>query len=257
MTESAAGYQAVAPRFPAVLPGDDLPSLIIDALAARGLEPRDGDVIVLAQKIVSKAEGRLVNLASVEPGAEALALAARVLKDSRMVELVLRESVRVVRALPNLLIVEHRLGLIMANAGIDRSNVSGPAPGEWALLLPEDPDASAARLRDAMAKRTGAALGIVINDSFGRPWRQGSTGTAIGAAGIPSLIDLRGRPDLFGRQLEVTLVAVADEIAAAASLLMGQADEGRPIVLLRGLSWQAPLSPAGAIIRPSAEDAFR
>lgn len=250
-------YQALAPQFPLVVPGDDLAALVVDALAVHGLALRPDDIVVLAQKVVSKAEGRLVDLAGVRPSSEAVELAARVLKDARMVELVLRESVRVVRAFPHVLIVEHKRGWIMANAGIDRSNVAGPDDGEWALLLPDDPDASAAALRCALAQRTGVAPGVVINDSFGRPWRQGTTGTAIGAAGIPSLLDLRGRMDLQGRRLETTVVGLADEIAAAASLLMGQAAEGRPVVVLRGTSWQAPASPAAAVIRPAAEDAFR
>lgn len=255
--KARAGFQAIAPPFPAVVPGDDLADLAIAALAAEAIAPAAGDVLVVAQKIVSKAEHRLVNLAQIEPSDEAVRLAPQVRKDPRVVELVLRESVRVVRALPNALIVEHRLGMIMANAGVDQSNVGGSEDGDWALLLPEDPDASAARLREAIRQRTGVAPAVVINDSFGRPWRLGTVGTAIGAAGLPSLLDLRGKPDLFGRRLEVTVVGLADEVAAAASLLMGQADEGRPVVLLRGLSWDAPAAPARNILRPGAEDAFR
>jgi len=257
VTPETSGYQAVSPPFPRVSPGDDLAGLILESFAGVGISLRAGDVLVLAQKIVSKAEGRLVDLETVEPSAEARELASRVLKDPRMVELVLRESVRVVRALPNVLIVEDRRGMVMANAGIDRSNVVGPGAGEWALLLPENPDASATAIREDIERRAQVAPAVVINDSFGRPWRQGTTGTAIGAAGLPALLDLRGRPDLFGRQLETTVVGFADEIAAAASLLMGQADEGRPVVLIRGLSWSAAALPAAAVIRPSAQDAFR
>lgn len=237
---------------PLVVPGDDLAALVGEALARADLVPRDGDVLVLAQKIVSKAEGRRVALADVEPSEQARALAAEVGKDPRLVELVLRESVRVVRARPHVLIVEHRLGLIMANAGIDQSNVE---PG-FALLLPDDPDASAARLRARFAPE-GMRFGVVINDSFGRPWRRGTTGVAIGAAGLPALVDRRGEADLFGRPLQVTMIALADEIAASASLLMGPAAEGRPAVLLRGLDWTAPESAASALIRPANEDLFR
>ncbi|MGA0562559.1 coenzyme F420-0:L-glutamate ligase [Ancylobacter sp. VNQ12] len=237
---------------PLVAPGDDLAVLIGEALARSSLALRDGDVLVLAQKIVSKAEGRRVALADVEPSEEARAFAVQVGKEPRLVELILRESARVVRARPNVLIVEHRLGLIMANAGIDQSNVE---PG-YALLLPENPDASAARLRARLAPE-GMRFGVVINDSFGRPWRRGTTGVAIGAAGLPALVDRRGEADLFGRPLQVTMIALADEIAASASLLMGPAAEGIPAVLVRGLDWTAPGSPASTLIRPANEDLFR
>lgn len=237
---------------PLVVPGDDLAALVGAALARADLVLHDGDVLVLAQKIVSKAEGRRVALADVTPSMEAQHVAEEVRKDPRLVELVLRESVRIVRAGPHVLIVEHRLGLIMANAGIDQSNVE---PGS-ALLLPANPDASAARLRARLAPE-GMRFGVVINDSFGRPWRRGTTGVAIGAAGLPALVDRRGEADLFGRPLQVTMIALADEIAACASLLMGPAAEGRPAVLLRGLDWTAPASPANALIRPASEDLFR
>ncbi|MCS0504221.1 coenzyme F420-0:L-glutamate ligase [Ancylobacter mangrovi] len=239
------------PGLPMVRPGDDLAALLAQALAGAGLELRAGDVLVLAQKIVSKAEGRLVRLAEVTPSAAALALAEETGKDPALVELILSESRRVVRRRPGVLIVEHRLGFIMANAGIDQSNV-----GEgMALLLPADPDASAERLRTALGAPEG--VGVVINDSFGRPWRRGTAGVAIGAAGLPALVDRRGEADLFGRPLQVTMIALADEIAAAASLLMGPAAEGRPAVLVRGLSWSAPASPAATLIRPEEEDLFR
>lgn len=237
---------------PLVAPGDDLAALVGEALARGGLAVREGDVLVLAQKIVSKAEGRRVALADVTPSMEAQRVAEEVRKDPRLVELVLRESVRVVRAAPNVLIVEHTLGPIMANAGIDQSNVE---PG-FALLLPADPDASAARLRARLAPE-GMRFGVVINDSFGRPWRRGTTGVAIGAAGLPALVDRRGEADLFGRPLQVTMIALADEIAACASLLMGPAAESRPAVLLRGLDWTAPESAASTLIRPANEDLFR
>jgi coenzyme F420-0:L-glutamate ligase/coenzyme F420-1:gamma-L-glutamate ligase len=245
------------PGLPLIGPGDDLVELIASAFKRDGVAPRPGDVLVVAQKIVSKAEGRVVDLATVAPSPKALALAAKVDKDPRLVEVILSESVRVVRARRGVLIVEHRLGFIMANAGVDQSNV-GPADGSpRALLLPKDPDRSAEALRRGLAKSTGSDLAVVINDSFGRPWRQGTTGVAIGVAGLPALIDLRGRPDLFGRTLEVSVVGFADEIAAAASLLMGQADEATPAVLIRGLSWSAPESMAASLLRPANEDLFR
>jgi coenzyme F420-0:L-glutamate ligase/coenzyme F420-1:gamma-L-glutamate ligase len=214
-------------------------------------------VLVLAQKSVSKAEGRMADLATVKPSARAIALAVDVDKDPRLVEVILSESVRVVRARRNVLIVEHRLGFIMANAGVDQSNV-GPVDGaQRVLLLPEYPDRSAAVLRRGLAAATGIDLAVVINDSFGRAWRRGTAGVAIGVAGLPALIDLRGRPDLFGRTLEVSVIGFADEIAAAASLVMGQADEAAPVVLVRGLRWAAPESTAASLIRPSSEDLFR
>ena len=242
---------------PLVGPGDDLVELIGSALTRNSVALRAGDVLVVAQKIVSKAEGRVIDLANIEPSAKALTLAAEVDKDPRLVEIILSESVRVVRARRNVLIVEHRLGFIMANAGVDQSNV-GPADGSSrALLLPENPDRSAEALRRGLAALTGIDLAVVINDSFGRAWRQGTAGVAIGVAGLPALIDLRGRPDLFGRTLEVSVIGFADEVAAAASLLMGQADEATPVVLIRGLRWSAPESTAASLIRPSNEDLFR
>jgi len=242
---------------PLVKAGDDLADMIAASLKQNGVEPRAQDVLVVAQKIVSKAEGRMVDLATIKPSAQAIVLATEVDKDPRLVEVILSESVRVVRARRNVLIVEHRLGFIMANAGVDQSNV-GPADGaQRALLLPENPDRSAAALRRGLTAATEINLAVVINDSFGRAWRQGTAGVAIGAAGLPALIDLRGRPDLFGRKLEVSVIGFADEIAAAASLVMGQADEASPVVLIRGLRWSAPESTAASLIRPSNEDLFR
>jgi coenzyme F420-0:L-glutamate ligase / coenzyme F420-1:gamma-L-glutamate ligase len=243
--------------FPLVRPGDDLVELIARALARNGVTPQARDVLVVAQKIVSKAEGRMIDLATIEPSAKARTLAAEVDKDPRLVELILSESVRVVRARRNVLIVEHRLGFVMANAGVDQSNV-GPADGaSRVLLLPENPDRSAGSLRRGLAAATGIDLAVVINDSFGRAWRQGTAGVAIGVAGLPGLIDLRGRPDLFGRTLEASIIGFADEVAAAASLVMGQADEASPVVLIRGLRWSAPESTAASIIRSPNEDLFR
>jgi coenzyme F420-0:L-glutamate ligase / coenzyme F420-1:gamma-L-glutamate ligase len=242
---------------PLIKAGDDLVELIASSLKQNGVEPRAQDVLVVAQEIVSKAEGRMVDLATIKPSAQAIALAANVDKDPRLVEAILSESVRVVRARGSVLIVEHRLGFIMANAGVDQSNV-GPGDGtQRVLLLPEHPDRSAAALRDGLAALTGTDLAVVINDSFGRAWRQGTAGVAIGVAGLPALIDLRGRPDLFGRTLEVSVIGFADEVAAAASLVMGQADEAAPVVLIRGLRWSAPESTAASLIRPSNEDLFR
>ncbi len=243
--------------FPQVASGDDLAALTTAALARSELTLRSDDVLVFAQKVISKAEGRRIELATVVPSTSALELAEVVQKDPRLVELVLRESRRVVRAAKDVLIVEHRLGLVMANAGIDQSNVADPASGEFALLLPEDPDASAARLRERLHTLTGCAPGIIISDSFGRPWRVGTVGVAIGCAGFPATLDLRRHPDLFGRALRVTVVGHADEIASAASVLMGQASEARPVILVRGLNLRAPHQTAAALIRPHQQDLFR
>jgi len=243
--------------WPDVQPGDDLATLVIESLASSGLALAAGDVLVLAQKVVSKSEGRLVPLATVQPSSRALELAPQVRKDARLVELVLRESRRIVRTAPDVLIVEDRHGFIMANAGIDQSNVQGNAAGDFALLLPEDPDASAQRLRAALGARTGVLPGVLINDSFGRPWRLGTVGVAIGCAGVAATLDLRGSADRYGRELKVTVVGHADEIAAAASLVMGQAAEGTPCVLVRGLPAQGEAQPASALLRTSAEDLFR
>jgi coenzyme F420-0:L-glutamate ligase/coenzyme F420-1:gamma-L-glutamate ligase len=245
------------PDFPKVVAGDDLAALTAEALTRAGLVLATDDVLVFAQKVVSKAEGRRVNLADVAPSNRAVELARTVQKDPRLVELVLRESQRVVRTARDVLIVEHRLGLIMANAGIDQSNVADPAGGEFALLLPEDPDASAARLREHLHTLTGCAAGIVVSDSFGRPWRVGTVGVAIGCAGFPATLDLRGETDLYGRPLRVTVVGHADEIASAASVLMGQANEARPVILVRGLTLRTPHQPAAALLRPSQQDLFR
>jgi coenzyme F420-0:L-glutamate ligase/coenzyme F420-1:gamma-L-glutamate ligase len=242
---------------PVVQAGDDLVEIVIAGLQRSQLVLATHDVLVVAQKIVSKAEGRMVELASVKPSARARELAAETLKDPRLVELILSESKRVVRSRPNVLIVEHRLGFVVANAGVDQSNVGRPDGAERALLLPRDPDASAERLRTALEARFGVQIGVVINDSFGRPWRLGTSGVALGVAGLPSLKDLRGTADYFGRPLMVTVTAFADEIAAAASLVMGQGAEGRPIVLVRGLDWSEPASAGATLIRSREEDLFQ
>ena len=241
------------PGLPMVQPGDDIAALIAD----RTPPLHDGDVVVVAQKIVSKTEGRAVDLATVTPSARAIELAAEVGKDPHLVEVILSESTRVVRSRPNLLIMQHRLGFVMANAGVDHSNVAPVGGPDYALLLPLDADASAARLRAALEARFGVRLAVIISDSFGRPWRRGTAGVAIGASGLPSLIDMRGQPDLFGRTLEVTVIGFADEIAAAAGLLQGQASEGQPVVIVRGLTWTAPDAPVNELVRPPEEDLFR
>jgi len=240
-----------------VEPGDDLGAITVAAFAANGLLPETGDVLVVAQKIVSKAEGRYVDVTTFEPSEQAIALAAEVEKDPRFVEVVLSQSKRVVRHRPGLLIVEHRLGFVMANAGIDHSNLPLQGGSERVLLLPADPDGSALALRKRLVGVFGTDIAVIVSDSFGRAWRKGTVGVALGSAGLPALIDMRGQPDLFGRELLVTETDFADEIAAAAGLLMGQADEAVPMVLVRGLRWSAPEVPGAALIRPAEHDLFR
>jgi coenzyme F420-0:L-glutamate ligase/coenzyme F420-1:gamma-L-glutamate ligase len=244
------------PGIPAIRAGDDLAHILGDALEAATLPPMQADVLVVTHKIVSKAESRYVALAEVTPSPRARELAAATGKDAALVEVILSESRAVLRFRPGLIITEHRLGMVLANAGVDQSNV--PQDGEpRVLLLPEDPDASSAALRAAVEKRFGVAPAVVVSDSAGRAWRQGVVGLAIGAAGLPTLLDLRGTRDLEGRALKVTQVGLADEIASAAQLLIGEADEGRPAVLVRGLTWQAPSTPAAALIREREADLFR
>lgn len=238
---------------PMVEPGDDLADLIGHALELNGLVLRDDDVLVLAQKIVSKAEGRLVRLCDVTPSEEARVRADAAGKDPRLVELILAESRRVVRERQGLLIVEHRLGLVMANAGIDQSNV----PAGHALLLPDDPNGSAQALRGALRDLTGASIGVIVSDSIGRAWRNGTIGHSIGSAGILPVANLRGERDLFQRPLQSTEVALADEIAAAASLIMGQASEGKPVVLVHGLGPLHSRHTSEALLRPREQDVFR
>jgi coenzyme F420-0:L-glutamate ligase / coenzyme F420-1:gamma-L-glutamate ligase len=242
---------------PLVAPGDDVADLIVAALDRAKLRPKTNDIVVVAQKIISKAENRFVDLATIEPSDRARGIAAAVEKDPRLVEVILAESTRIVRQARNLLITEHRLGFVMANAGIDQSNVGPADAGERVLLLPRDPDQSAEALRSRLSASYDCPLGVIINDSFGRAWRRGTVGVALGVAGIPALVDLRGRADLFGRALRVSIVGLADELAAAASLVMGQAAEAVPVVLVRGGTWTQPSCPAGALIRPAPEDLFR
>jgi len=234
--------------------GSDLVQVLGEALERSDISLRTNDILVVAQKIVSKAEGRLVDLATVTPSGRAIDLAGITRKDPRVVELILSESVEVMRAIPNVLIVRHRLGLVMANAGIDRSNIG--TQSEAALLLPVDPDGSAGRLRAGLLTRFGVAPAVVISDSFGRAWRFGTVNVAIGAAGLPTLVDRRGDRDRDGRVLESTEIALGDAVGAAAGLAMGEADEGQPAVLLRGLTWMAPDSPARSLIRPLKQDLF-
>ncbi len=244
---------------PLIQPGDDLPGVILKALEDTAIRAEDGDVLVLAQKIVSKAEGRLVNLTQVEPSAEAVRLGKITEKDPRFVELVLQESSEVLKSRPGALIVEHRLGFVCANAGIDHSNVSGSwgEPEDWVLLLPENPDRSAEQIRARLEALTGARLGVLIIDSHGRAWRLGTVGIAIGLSGLPGLVDLRGQPDLFGYQLRITQVAAADELAAAASLLMGQAAEASPVVHVRGFPYPLREANLNELMRPKDLDLFR
>jgi coenzyme F420-0:L-glutamate ligase/coenzyme F420-1:gamma-L-glutamate ligase len=247
----------VIPDIPLIETGDDLGAIVIGAIERAGTGLADGDVIVMAQKVVSKAQGRYVDLADVVPSKRAKQLAARTGKDPRLVEVILSESVRVVRERPGLLIVEHRLGFVAANAGVDRSNVGAFGDREVVLLLPEAPDLAARDLRMQWEAHFKKVLGVIVSDSFGRPWRQGTVGVALGAAGVPALDDLRGRPDLFGRKLEVSETAVADEVASAASLLMGQADEAHPVVIVSGLAPSDRHIVASALIRPADRDLFR
>jgi coenzyme F420-0:L-glutamate ligase / coenzyme F420-1:gamma-L-glutamate ligase len=240
---------------PLVKPGDDLVALLQMALQRANIVVRDGDVLVIAQKIVSKAEGRIINLNDVVPSPRASALAKKADKDPRLVEIILSESSEVIRYRKGVLIVAHRLGFVMANAGIDRSN-SGE-DDELVILLPLDPDGSAAALKAKIDNDCRVNVGVIINDSFGRAWRNGIVGVAIGAAGVSSLRNMVGTPDLFGRKMQVTEVAVADEIAAAASLLMGQAAEGLPAVHIRGFVCNAPPLPAAALLRRKELDLFR
>ncbi|MGE0700975.1 MAG: coenzyme F420-0:L-glutamate ligase [Hyphomicrobiaceae bacterium] len=245
------------PGLPRVKPGDDLAGLLIEGLGRAGVVPASGDILVVAQKIVSKAEGRIFDLARVTPSARALELAGVTGKDPRLLELVLAESTEVLRAKRNVIIVAHRLGLVMANAGIDQSNVEADGMAEPALLLPEDPDASAARLKARLDAHFGVPLGVVVSDSFGRAWRLGTTGIAIGAAGIPSIIDQRGETDMNGRVLMVTETAFADSVASAAVLVMGEAAEGTPAALVRTPVRSAPEKTASALVRGKHEDMFR
>jgi coenzyme F420-0:L-glutamate ligase/coenzyme F420-1:gamma-L-glutamate ligase len=244
---------------PLVQPGDNLPKIILKASRDSNLEIEDDDIFVLAQKIVSKAEGRAINLATVTPSPRAVDLARQIEKDPRLVELILRESAEVLRTRVGTIVVEHKLGFVCANAGIDHSNVAGTGDSieEWVLLLPENPDRSAESIRKEIESKTGKRVGVLIIDSHGRAWRNGTVGVAIGVSGIPALADLRGQPDLFGYALRITQVGAADELAAAASLVMGQAAEGTPIVHARGFPYPLREGTMKELIRPKEQDLFR
>jgi coenzyme F420-0:L-glutamate ligase/coenzyme F420-1:gamma-L-glutamate ligase len=240
-----------------IAPGTNLGSLLTERLTGGVPALLPGDVLVVAQKIISKAEGRHVRLSDVAPSPEAVTLAAEVGKDPALVELILRESHSVVRKAPNVLITRHRNGHVMANAGIDASNI-GPGRGDSVLLLPQDPNASAAAIRDEIARGTGICPAVVVSDSFGRPWRLGTVNVALGLAGMPAVIDQRGGQDRDGRVLQVTQTAVADAVAAAAGLVMGEAAEGRPAAVVRGWVFSAAEQRASdRLLRPLEEDLFR
>src|SRR5215210_5203735 len=241
---------------PLIQQGDDLTKIIVQALKTSQQRLRPRDVLVVAQKIVSKAEGRSVDLCSVVPSERAIHYAHAVGKDARLVELILSESTEVVRHRPGVLIVAHRLGFVMANAGVDMSN-AGPEEQERALLLPLDPDRSCREIRARLREHTGVDIAVMIIDSVGRAWRNGTVGTAIGLSGLPALLDRRGQPDLFGRALRGTEIGLADELAAAASLIMGQGREGSPVILARGVPYERRESAVGELIRPKTLDLFR
>jgi coenzyme F420-0:L-glutamate ligase/coenzyme F420-1:gamma-L-glutamate ligase len=243
------------PGIPVVQPGDDLARLILEALDRAGLRLQNGDALAVTSKIVSKAEGRQVNLHAVQPSDEAIRLAALTGKDPRMVELVLRESIEVSRSAPNVLVTRHRLGFVSANAGIDQSNLDGG--DDHALLLPLDPDESARKLRERLREVTGAEIGIVISDSHGRPFRLGNIGVAVGVAGMPALVDLRGQADMFGRILKISIQGYGDMVASAAGLLSGEGGEGLPVVLVRGLDFPHHDGRAADLYRPPEGDLYR
>jgi coenzyme F420-0:L-glutamate ligase / coenzyme F420-1:gamma-L-glutamate ligase len=247
------------PNLPLIQPGDDLAAVICAGLAALGEQIQPGDILVIAQKIVSKAEGRLVRLADVTPGVKAIEIADLVGKDPRIIQVILDDSRGILRMRRHLFVVEQQMGWVCANAGVDRSNIEpGPDGAEYLALLPVDADASAANLRAAIEQRTGVAPAVIINDSHGRAWRVGTVGVAIGCAGLPPIWDQRGLPDLFGYSLQSSEECIADELAAAATLLMGQSNEGCPVVVVRGYSLPpAPPAPARMIQRDPTTDAFR
>lgn len=242
---------------PLIKPGADLVNTVLHALSDNGERLLAGDIVIIAQKIVSKSEDRYVRLVDVAPSEAAVTLAQDADKDPRLVQLILNESRAVLRHRPGVIIVEHRLGFIVANAGIDASNVSRADDGQRVLLLPQDPDRSAAEMRKRFEANCGGAIGVIINDSIGRAWRNGAIGTCLGNAGLPALHDLRGHLDLFGRPLLISTMGLSDELASAASLIQGQGDQGRPVVVARGYKWSASEQTAKNLIRPIDEDMFR
>ena len=242
---------------PLFQPGQNLAGIVTQAITAQGLAPEDGDVVVFAQKVVSKVEARAVPLASVTPGEAARAAAATAQKDPAVVELIMHEAAELMRVVPGVIISRHRTGHVLANAGIDASNVADPG-AEQVLLWPADPDASAGRLRRDLEAAFGVRLAVVISDSLGRAWRMGTVGTAIGVSGLRPLRDCRGETDLFGRELQATVIGVADEIAAAASLVMGEAAEGTPVAIVRGAKYDLSEEDGVAeLLRPLDKDLFR
>jgi len=243
------------PDIPMVEKGDDLSEIILQSLDKVQIKLQNGDILVLAQKIVSKAEDRWVDLRTISPSPFAMDLAQKTEKDARLVEMILQESVQVIRHRPGLIIAEHRLGFICANAGIDHSNVRGSE--DWVLLLPKDPDASAKRLRTDLEKASGAKIGVLIIDSHGRAWRNGTVGITIGLSGLPGLVDRRGEVDLFGYEMRATDVGAADELAAGASLLMGQVAEGTPVIHVRGFPYPLREAKLDELLREIEADLFR
>jgi coenzyme F420-0:L-glutamate ligase/coenzyme F420-1:gamma-L-glutamate ligase len=244
-------------QIPLIRQNDNLADIIINSLHNNRIELENDDMLVIAQKIVSKAEGRMVDLASVSPSQPARDLSRQTEKDARLIELILQESNEVLRTRQGVIIVEHKLGFVCANAGIDHSNVTEDTDKEWVLLLPQDPDLSSRKMREEIQSKTGKKIGILIIDSHGRAWRNGTVGFAIGVSGLPALEDLRGKPDLFGSELRITQVGVADELAAAASLMMGQAAEGTPVVHVRGFPYPLRDGSLKELIRPKEQDLFR
>ncbi len=257
MTDNARLIIEPVPGIAEINPGDNLGEIIGAAVRDADIALSSSDVVVIAQKAVSKAEGRFVHLDEIQPSPRAEELAAVTGKDAALVEMVLRESIAVLRALPNVLIVRHRLGFVVANAGIDQSNVHGSSGRPACLLLPVDPAASAAAIRAQLSACVGCKPAVIVSDSFGRPWRRGVVNVAIGSAGVTALVNLRGKSDLYGRPLYVTEVARADALAAAAGLVMGESAEGTPIVIVSGWAWAGPDIEAAALIRPLEEDLFQ
>jgi coenzyme F420-0:L-glutamate ligase/coenzyme F420-1:gamma-L-glutamate ligase len=256
----AAKLEVIAvPGIPVLRAMDDLPAIVLRAIGRAGIDLLDGDVVVVASKAVSRAEGRFVDLSTVKPSARARELARQTGKDDRLVEVILGESLGVSRASHDVLIVRHNKGFVCANAGVDLSNAEPQGVrgnGPWALLLPRDPDASAESMRGALAAATGARIGVIVSDSFGRPFRLGSVGTAVGVAGVPALWDMRGEADLFERKLEHTVTALADQIAAAADLVAGQGAERRAVVVVRGVSFDVGAHRVAELLRPADEDLY-
>ena len=253
-------------NIPIIRQDDNLADILVDSLQSSNVQLANDDIVVIAQKIVSKAEGRMVNLTTITPNTRAIELAKQADKDPRVVELMLQESNEVLRVRKGTIVVEHKLGFVCANAGIDHSNVTSPPPEgerskeraqEYVLLLPEEPDQSARNIREQVKQKTGINIGVMIIDSHGRAWRNGTVGICIGLSGLPALIDERGWKDLFGYTLKITVVGVADELAAAASLMMGQAAEGIPAVHVRGFPYPLGEGSLKDLIRPKEQDMFR